>query len=115
MATIPKSINPALPDHYLVTWETLADADLDGEAALLLGSGDRTVQVLGTFGGGTVAIQGSLNGTDWVTLQDLEGAALTFTTAGLKGILEAPPYVRPLLSGSTGADIDVLISVGRPA
>lgn len=115
MATRPNAIKPAYPNHQLVTWETLSETDADGAGALLLGNGDRTVQVLGTFGGGTITIEGSLDGTNWQPLQDLEGAALTFTAVGLKGILESPPWIRPVIAGATGADVDVLISVNRAA
>ena len=113
MATIAATRNEALPNYHLVTWETLTQTDTDGAGVRLMGNGDRTVQVLGTFDSATIAIQGSVDGSNWVTLQDLEGNALTFTAAGIKGILESPPFIRPLLSGGTTSDIDVLLSVGK--
>jgi hypothetical protein len=113
MATRPVVQNDALPHYHLATWETLTQADADGAGVRLMGNGDRTVQALGTFDSATLAIQGSIDGANWETLQDLEGNALTFAAAGLKGILEAPPFIRPLLSGGTTSDVDVLLSVGK--
>jgi hypothetical protein len=59
---------------------------------------DRSVQVSGTFGGGTVLIEGSNDGSNWFTLTDPTGAALSFAAAGLKQILELTRYIRPRAS-----------------
>lgn len=101
-------------DPRLFKWETLTSTNADGAPVRFQGNQDRTVQVIGAdFGGGTLTIQGSLDGTNWDTLQDLEGAALSFTQAtGPKGILESTPYTRPFLSGATGGDVDVILAVG---
>lgn len=71
---------------------------------------DRTVQVLGTFGGATVTIQGSNDNTNWVTLNDSGSTALTFTAAGMKLILENPIYVRAISAGGTASAITVIIA-----
>lgn len=69
---------------------------------------DRTVQVLGTFGGATVTIEGSNDGgTTWATLHDQSANALTFTSAGMKYVIELPALIRPSVSGGTSPSIDV--------
>jgi len=72
---------------------------------------DRSVQVAGTFGGATCTIQGSNNGADWVTLTDPAGVALTFTSTGLKQILQVTKYIRPSITGGAAASIDVSLLV----
>jgi hypothetical protein len=55
---------------------------------------DRSVQITGTFNSGTVLIEGSNDGTNWVTLNDPLGNALSFTAAGLKQVSELTAYIR---------------------
>lgn len=105
MATIERNITEAPGDGFVVTWSDMADADV-GQALAGYGSPDRCVQVAGTFDGATVAVQGSNDGTNWETLRDPLGNALTFTAEGLRGVLEVPRYVRPEVSGG-GASTDV--------
>ena len=119
MATISYTSNhPAMftsPGVNGFKWEALTSTNLDGAPVDLSRRTDRTVQVIGTFDGATVTIQGSLDGVNWSTLNDLQGSALTFTSARLEGVSEITTYIRPLVS-SAGAstDLDVLmIEVGR--
>lgn len=84
-------------------WNTLANGDtgLPQTGARL---SDKTVQVFGTFGaGGSIKIEGSNDGgTTWVTLRDPGGAALTFTSADMKHILEVPERIRPNVTAGDG-------------
>jgi hypothetical protein len=67
---------------------------------------DKTVQVKGTFAGGTVVIEGSNDGgTTYHTLNDSrgEGNALSLTTADTRTILENPGLIRPRLTTASGA------------
>lgn len=61
---------------------------------------DKCVQVTGTFASATFSIEGSNDGVTYFALHDPAGAALTFTSAGLKEILENPVYIRPGLSSA---------------
>lgn len=63
---------------------------------------DRTVQVAGTFGGATVTVQGSNDGTNFATLTDPLGNALTITTATIKQVTEAVLQMRPAVTGGDG-------------
>lgn len=71
---------------------------------------DRSVQVTGTFGGGTVLIEGSNDGVNWVTLNDLSVSALSFTVAGLKQILELTRYIRPRASVAVTSVVITLVA-----
>ena len=93
-------------------WETLVTGSLDGESIELPDHADKSVQVVGTFNTATIALQGSNDGTNWVSLSDPQGNAIEMTSAGLKQILENTRFVRPLVT-SVGAstDVDVFLHV----
>lgn len=85
-------------------WAGLSNVD-DGQPIDWSAHADRSVQVFGTFGGATCVIQGSndlQNPTNWNTLTDLQGNALSFTAAGLEQVAEGTCWVRPLVSGGAG-------------
>ena len=67
------------------------------------------MQAFGTFGGGTVKLQGSNDGTNWVDLNDVTGTAIGITAAGGAEFTTSFLYIRPLVTGGSGDDIDVLI------
>jgi hypothetical protein len=87
---------------YLATWSGLASGEI-GEPQSGPKNADRSVQVDGTFGvGGSVSIEGSNDGTNWFTLTDQAGVALSFTTAGIRSVLQASVYIRPKVAGGDG-------------
>lgn len=60
---------------------------------------DRSVQFTGTFGAGTVLLEGSNDGgTTWATLLDSKGNAISITAAGLVQIGQLAELVRPRAS-----------------
>lgn len=99
---------------YRVTWAAMAGSDV-GEAYEIYGYNDRTVQAQGTFDSGTVVLQGTVDGTNYQGLRDPSSTAISFTAAGLKGVLEAVHKVRPSVSGGGGScAIDLTLLVTRP-
>ena len=105
----------AVPDslHHtcvLNTWEAMANGDV-GQAIELANFADRSVQVIGTFGvGGTVRIEGSLNGTDYAPLTDPQGNNLDINSAKIEAIAELVRYIRPrVTSGDVSTSITVII------
>lgn len=114
MATVPNTPQNLLIGNVIYTWSSLASGD-DGAPVGFTGSGDRTVQVLGTPGaGGTVLIEGSLDGVNYSTLRDPSGVALSFTGPGLKAILENVVSLRPRVTGGDGStSFTVLIAARR--
>lgn len=93
-------------------WETLVGATSDVGAPLRLPSGGAqvAVHVTGTFGG-TLTMQGTIDGTNWFTLLTGPGGdAVTFTAAGYAEIATAVDAIRP--SAGTGVtDVDVFVRV----
>jgi len=117
MPVIPYTSNhPAFTTNGIsgYRWDNLANGDT-GTPLEIDRRTDRSIQVNGTFGaGGTVVIEGSLDGTNYVTLSDLQGTALSFTAAGLEGVTEAVTFIRPRVSagdGTTSLDVFIL-SIG---
>jgi hypothetical protein len=86
---------------FVSTWSPLALGD-DGAPQPHSQYSDKSVQVFGTFGGASLAIQGSNNGTDWATLTDPQGNDLLITSAKIEMITEATAYIRPVVVGGDG-------------
>ena len=114
MATVSVSTDTAPREYALLRWDSMANGD-SGESARSVRAGDRCVQVLGTFGtGGTIIVEGSLDGTNWFQLRDPSGTLISFTAAGGKAVLEAAPYIRPRVTGGDGTTaLTCLISARR--
>ncbi len=112
MATINEVISRVALDgnrSWVALWETLTTTNDTGRAITLPAHSDRSVQITGTFGvGGTVVIQGSNDGTNFVTLNDFQGNALSFTAEDLENISQATHFIRPFISGGDGTtDLDI--------
>jgi hypothetical protein len=70
------------------------------------------VQVTGDFGNETVTIEGSMNGSTWFTLHNLQGNSLSFTDEGIEAVQENCWYIRPVVGTGGGAgavDIKVIL------
>lgn len=88
---------------FVVLWTPLTSANAAGSAYEHSGASDRSVQFVGTFDSATLVLQGSNDGTNWVTLTDPQGNAISKTSAGLEQIEEITRYVRPSSSGGGGS------------
>lgn len=115
MATIAL-VRTDFVDGCAALWTPLANSD-DGAPAAFIGSGDRTVQVTGTFGtGGTVIIEGSLDGTTYFQLRDPTHTVISLTAAGGRAVLENVPWIRPRVTGGDGTtSLTVRMHVRRNA
>jgi len=83
-------------------WTALANGDT-GAPFEIPGAADRSVQIGGTFGaGGTCVIEGSNDGVTYFTLNNIQGTALSATSAALKGVAEITRYIRPRVSAGDG-------------
>lgn len=108
MATITPTIVEQVPGSTSpngsssASWSPLLNGDV-GDKVGYHSHADRSVQVVGAFGaGGTVLIEGSLDGANWATLTDPQGVALSITSAKIKMIAEMTTYIRPRVSGGDG-------------
>jgi len=94
-------------DCYVVTW---AMGNADTGSTVLMGSAmDRSVQIAGTFGSATIVVEGSNDGTNWVTLTDPQGNAISKTSAAIEQIEELTRYLRVSSSGGTGTAVTVTL------
>ncbi len=96
-----------------ITW-LLTTANADGSYEQVPEYGDKTVHAFGTFGAGTLTLEGSNEPavpTAPIGLKDLQDTAIALTANGMKTIQENPRQIRPLLTGSTGATVTVIMTI----
>jgi hypothetical protein len=87
----------------LITWTGLLNGDT-GSPVEGVDYSDRTVQISGTFGtGGSVTVEGSNDGSNYLALTDPQGNAITKTAAALEVIEEGPRYGRPNVTAGDGS------------
>ena len=115
MATVNFTAGPSLIDNQIYTWASLTATNNDGEPSGYVESGDRSVQVTGEFSGATVTIQGTLDGVNWFPLKGPDtGTDLTFTSAGLRAVLENVVFIRPLVTDGDGStSLTVILCIRR--
>jgi len=97
----------------MASWDNLDESDTGPAAMEVTEYDSAVVQVIGTFNGGTVVLQGSNDGVNWATVQDIAGDAISLTAAGISSLRDLPRYLRPLVSAGTGLDIDVFLKLKR--
>lgn len=88
----------------IVTWSGLTKTtNDDGEAVALPNFADRSVQVTGTFGsGGSVRIEGTIDGSNYAALTDPQGNALDIAAAKIESISECVRSIRPRVTAGDG-------------
>lgn len=102
--------NTAIPDVPRVIWEGAVTGDTITPFILRQQYGlAASIQVVGTFGGATVTIQVSNDGTNWVTAQNMFGAPITLTTSGYAEVTLSAAYIRPNITGGTEDDLDIIM------
>ena len=96
----------------IATWagETTAGNASIARYAPLTSLTTASVQVSGTIGGATIALQGSNDGVTYTTLKDVTGSPLSFAAAGYAEFSSAAAFIKPLISGGTGDSINVTVT-----
>ena len=111
--TVPDSLHHTC---VIVTWPDLAVSD-DGKPIEFANFADRSVQVFGTFGsGGSVRIEGSIDGINYSTLTDPQGNNLDINTAKIEAITELVRWIRPRVTAREmiqKAEADAVAAEGR--
>ncbi len=97
------------------TWANLANGDTGEPFDENHGCptfSDKTVQINGAdYGvGGTVVIEGTLDGTNYETLVDPQGNALSFQADAIETILENVMGIRPNVNAGDG-DTDITVTL----
>jgi hypothetical protein len=98
----------------LYTWN-LTTATPDGAPMEQTEWADRTWQATGSFGGATLAIQGSNDGVNWFPMTNAAGGtAIGLTAAGGAATVELPRFTRPnLTTVGVGATVAVTVCARR--
>lgn len=109
--TYPKIAGTFNNEALLVLWATALSGSTF-KAFENPGYRDRTVQVEGSFFGTSISIEGSNDGTNYHTLNDPSGNPLTFTSAGIKQVLELTRWIRPAMTGGdSGGTTSVAVNM----
>ena len=75
---------------------------------------DRSVQIAGTYGTSTVTIEGSNDGTNYATLNDAQGNALSAINADkIEQMLEVTRYLRAKIVGGTSCSLAITFLLRR--
>lgn len=117
MADVDLTTNTAIAGVPRIVWEGLDQTDDTGTPLLLRQQYGlaASVQAVGTFGSASITMQVSNDGTNWATVSDLQGDDVTMTAATecfeftVSGV-----YIRPLLTGGSSSDIDVILVLRGP-
>lgn len=112
MATRDVTVEIDNQGTMIATWADLDGTD-DGAPIRMGRFPDKTVQF--TSGAGTVTIQGSNDGTNWSTLNDVNGVDLAALASGaIAAIAESPLFIRPLVAGpATNGKVVIVGSTNR--
>ena len=113
MATIQSTIGyTGYSKSSTYTWAGLTNGDV-GAPLAMSAFADRSVQVFGSFGSGSVDIEGSNDGVNWAVLTDLQGNNLTFLTAKIEMVTEITQFIRPKCTGAGTSLTVVLLAKGE--
>ena len=98
-AKVPRITWPAI-----VTNDTITPLPIAAQAAVA-----GSVQFSGTFGGATVGLQVSNDGTTFFNMKDLGGTEISATTAALFEFTTAAMYIRPVVTGGAANSINAVV------
>lgn len=107
MAVKQGTVSRAEDGAVIYTWSDLDAGTSDtGSPALVSADSILDVQVVGTLSGSAVALQGSMDATNWaaLTLSPTPLVAATISRAA-----QSARYIRPAVTGGTGADLVVMV------
>lgn len=111
MAVISPTTIEADGNAYVVSWTAIGDSDTCTPVTWA-GARDKTVQITGTFGSATIVLQGSIDGTNYVTLTDPQGNTISKTSAAIETVMENVRFIRPATSGGTSSSVNVHLLMG---
>ena len=75
------------------------------------GGGNRTLAIQGTFNGGDIQIQGSLDGSTFINLKDAAGNNIVISSSTIMTLDLGVSFLRFQMTGSSGStDVKVLVA-----
>lgn len=119
MANVTPTQKPVQGYSDLDGWQGLwgdqtpmAQGDV-GLKTIFGGFADRSIQVEGTFGGATVALEGSNDGVNFHALTDPQGNTIAIASPGIKQVTETTMFFRPHVVGGDGTTALVISAFFR--
>lgn len=109
MVAITPTKTEKAPRWLTTTWAGVAPGDTCVPVKVDQALFAYSVQASGTFGSATVALHGSLDGTNYVALADASGTAIGLTAAGLASGGQLALYLKPVLSGGSGSAVNITV------
>ena len=68
-----------------------------------------SIQISGTFGGATITLEQSNDGTTWLPAVDTLGTAISATANEISEMSLASIYLKPVITGGAGSNVNVII------
>ena len=93
-------------------WTAVTEADTCAPVKIEPAMFAYSVQAAGTFGGATVALHGSLDGTNYVALKDASGTAIAMTAAGIASGGQLALYLKPAATGGSSQSLNFTLMIG---
>lgn len=100
-------------DALVYTWAHLVSANASGSVVDCRKFRSLEVQIKGTWNTGTLTVQGSDDGTNYLNLRDLSTlSAISYAAdpTTLIVVLETPNFIKPVLSGAGTDDVTVTVT-----
>lgn len=99
-------------DAQVVTWTGMATGDtIESYTPIGTAGIAGAIQISGTFGGATVILQQSNDGSTWFTAKDVFGDDVSATANAIFEISLSALYIRPSISGGTGDAVNVILAL----
>ena len=110
MATVTPTIDTTITGVPRLIWEGIVTGDTLTPFTVTQQYGlAASIQVVGTFGGATVKLQVSNDGTNWADASDVLGNAIELTATGYFEFSLSAAYIRPDVSDGSDNEIDVIV------
>lgn len=102
--------NTQAPFYTRVIWSGITESDTGGSAIIKPTLKRGTVIFGGTFNGGTLSLQGSIDGSNYATLKDFLGNTITATAVTTFEFETLTPFIQVANNGSgSSEDVDVAV------
>jgi hypothetical protein len=112
MATVTPAINNAIAEVPRIIWSGMVTGDTINPWKITAQYGlAAAVQISGTFGGASVKLQASNDGTNYFDMEDVTGTAVSTGSGGLYEISTAAIYLLPVVTGGSANSINVIIAL----
>lgn len=114
MAVIIPTIETDLHKKSLrvrVAWLAIVNGDTCQSFDPIFPAALAASQINGTFGGAALALQGSEDGTNYVTISDVNAVAISQTVAARQDFSTATKSIKPLLSGGVASSLNIYLTL----